>query len=475
MPPPPAHYNVYREQLASLYHGCALWEPDPANIYDCVQVGDVGYLSEGYFFRMFNVLLPADDPSNQTLGNPSYEPLNLGPFANIRESRLSQGDYYSRNVSTREHNIGAQAQVPGAPAGGGASVAYRCRRKLGASLKLPFEARRADAIRTKAFEDYTRDNCDNWLAFAQRNRLGVERMEDIILVSGCTVASAWAATAFVNEDMDAEITLSFQAFGAAGANFGWHVGQESVQSVAYHNSRELVRARRRLLRPRACSGGRGKPDPPQNQCVFIRGFRAKRILGFFTRARAAAEPLPDDPDNEPETGPAVSVSRIPDVPAWRDPLVGVLDYIAEKCPDQQIAIAHDDDLQLIEEVETLTADAVENFLRQNEIGVLVENGAAILVADEENEVPEDTKAIFYARAETEGELLPLVVHPVLLKYLLKLDPATQPPEHDFDLPPKKPPRPRCTRPCPHCTSRATKATRQRSTCARRPARRPRRA
>jgi len=51
---------------------------------------------------------------------------------------------------------------------------------------------------------------------------------------------------------------------------------------------------------------------------------------------------------------------------YRDPLVGVLDYIAEvsfififlmfadsiqqKCPDNTIAIAHDDDLQLIEEV-----------------------------------------------------------------------------------------------------------------------------
>lgn len=51
---------------------------------------------------------------------------------------------------------------------------------------------------------------------------------------------------------------------------------------------------------------------------------------------------------------------------YRDPLVGVLDYIAEvslssifiilvdtvrqKCTDSVIAIAHDDDLQLVEEV-----------------------------------------------------------------------------------------------------------------------------
>ena len=43
----------------------------------------------------------------------------------------------------------------------------------------------------------------------------------------------------------------------------------------------------------------GKQNPPTipDQCVFIRGFRAKRVF-FWTRPiRAAAEPLPDDPDN----------------------------------------------------------------------------------------------------------------------------------------------------------------------------------
>ena len=47
------------------------------------------------------------------------------------------------------------------------------------------------------------------------------------------------------------------------------------------------------------------------QCVFIRGFRAKRIF-FRTRpVRAAAEPLPDDPDNRRED--EIQVTRIPDV------------------------------------------------------------------------------------------------------------------------------------------------------------------
>jgi len=115
-------------------------------------------------------------------------------------------------------------------------------------------------------------------------------------------------------------------------------------------------------------------------------------------------------------------------------LAGVLDYIAEQCATDVVAITHDDDLQVIEEVDTLTADSVEDFLRQNEMGVLVENGAAILHEDEEPKVLDDAKLIFYAEAELGGELVPLVLHPVLAKYLLHLDIAHQAVDHDYGLP-----------------------------------------
>jgi hypothetical protein len=79
--------------------------------------------------------------------------------------------------------------------------------------------------------------------------------------------------------------------------------------------------------------------------------------------------------------------------------------------------------------------------------------AAILHDDDDEEVPDNKKAIFYAAAElavryfllqpkrytnsrvmTQGELVPFVLHPVLSTYLLKLDIANQPVEHDYDLP-----------------------------------------
>ena len=97
--------NIYREQLTSLYHGLALWKPNPIKgIYNHVSIGDVGYISsEGIFVRIFNVTLPWNDKSNRRLAEPGpYDPLTL---ADIIPDDFGQVDYYSRNV-TREENVG---------------------------------------------------------------------------------------------------------------------------------------------------------------------------------------------------------------------------------------------------------------------------------------------------------------------------------------------------------------------------------
>ena len=67
-------------------------------------------------------------------------------------------------------------------------------------------------------------------------------MEDIILVSGCTLVTAWAAAAFVDNNLDSEITLECQPLADSGATFQWHFGREARQSVQYNNSQERVRS-----------------------------------------------------------------------------------------------------------------------------------------------------------------------------------------------------------------------------------------
>lgn len=110
MPP----YDVYRGQLTSLLHGHALWEPDPIHLYAQVSVGDVGYVREGCFFRMFNALLEWNDPSNYSLCEPEpYDPLVLGPHVNIRESAFPKGDHYSRYVTHFQETMNPITAGPG--------------------------------------------------------------------------------------------------------------------------------------------------------------------------------------------------------------------------------------------------------------------------------------------------------------------------------------------------------------------------
>ena len=106
---PMSHFTVYRDHLASLSQGIALWNPPPLkDIYDKVAIGDVGYLQDGSFIRMFNVTLPWDDPSNATLGDPEeYESLDCGRFKNTIERDFVGVEYHSRSVAA-ETNAGNQ-------------------------------------------------------------------------------------------------------------------------------------------------------------------------------------------------------------------------------------------------------------------------------------------------------------------------------------------------------------------------------
>jgi hypothetical protein len=100
-------FAVYRDQLAPLSHGLALWNPNPPKkIYNNVTIGDVGYLHGGMFIRMFNVTLPWNHPSNGILGYPEpYDPLDCGPYPNTIEARFDKVNHCSRFV-TVETNVG---------------------------------------------------------------------------------------------------------------------------------------------------------------------------------------------------------------------------------------------------------------------------------------------------------------------------------------------------------------------------------
>ena len=98
-------------------------------------------------------------------------------------------------------------------------VTYKCRRR-GALLSLPHGGHREDAIQTKVFEKYIRDHVVGWFNWSRGKGMPVERMEELVLVYGCTLVTSWAAAAF-DDYGDAQISLNNSALSSGGTNFRW--------------------------------------------------------------------------------------------------------------------------------------------------------------------------------------------------------------------------------------------------------------
>lgn len=70
--------QVYFDQLYKLKHGSPMYVPERL-----VRVGDVGFIREGIFHRLFNALLPADHPIQVTGVPRGYTPLVLGKHLQV--------------------------------------------------------------------------------------------------------------------------------------------------------------------------------------------------------------------------------------------------------------------------------------------------------------------------------------------------------------------------------------------------------
>src|SRR5260221_11058758 len=105
-------------------------------------------------------------------------------------------------------------------------------------------------------------------------------MEDLVLVSGRTLASSWAAVAFVDNSQEAEISLAVRPHPNGRASFDW---SKMRGTVSYHNSPLSVRPPG--LRYLSCTDfsiivmkQHSSFPTPMDQCVFIRGFRCQCAL-----------------------------------------------------------------------------------------------------------------------------------------------------------------------------------------------------
>jgi len=189
---------------------------------------------------------------------------------------------------------------------------YECKGP-GALLFLPHDGHREYLMREKAFEEYIRDNVGSWFAWSKNQKLPVERMEDLILVTECTLITLWAAAAFIGRSEKAKTALVPQPQVSSGPSIEFRNFEGDVaRSCSYFDSVRFFRSVSSPAPIFILSYQKVNQSDTPNQCVFIKGFRAKRTIFWTKPIRAEAEPLPDDPGDDRED--EIQVTRVQDAP-----------------------------------------------------------------------------------------------------------------------------------------------------------------
>ena len=103
-----AHYDIYRQELGRAYpgFGYALWVPSPGEQNTPVEVGDVGFIRQGQFHRLFNALLPANHESHENYRVPeAHEPLRLTVTNHINRTDLTPNTFHSHGVTVKSAGL----------------------------------------------------------------------------------------------------------------------------------------------------------------------------------------------------------------------------------------------------------------------------------------------------------------------------------------------------------------------------------
>lgn len=105
---PKVDHAIYSQQLTKLGKGYPLWQPEPTK-YGEILIGDVGYIQEGAFYRLFNVLRDESDPINK-LGVPvDFKPLTINKDRLLHETKdaIPPGPLFSASVQTFDVKLNA--------------------------------------------------------------------------------------------------------------------------------------------------------------------------------------------------------------------------------------------------------------------------------------------------------------------------------------------------------------------------------
>ncbi|KAI0364291.1 hypothetical protein BV20DRAFT_974618, partial [Pilatotrama ljubarskyi] len=325
-----APWTIYAERLQKLRYGYPLWVPDPPPGQGEVQLGDVGWIYEGEFMRMFNTMRPTDE--DQALGVPPAftrldpAPLHIrGPRERIRQGLLSDGISHERVISGGIDASGPSTALPS----GRLQLSFSCLDNSGAFLAPSPSVNTHDIMSRISIVEYIKAHHDSWFDFANA-RLGLGlRQEDIHFVCGTKKTVRWTVAAFQGRYREKNGSLTATLGALPGSvNLSMSISDQSLPSTHYREGppgRTLSDLARMITVGDAGAVAPTGSTEAADQCVFIHTYRMKKRNAPWGVLKAGAGPhelrrFPRDPDGVPDMGPrrgfpAIFSRRVPPVDA----------------------------------------------------------------------------------------------------------------------------------------------------------------
>jgi hypothetical protein len=109
-------------------------------------------------------------------------------------------------------------------------ASFLCKnRQGGAVLSLPVPAQRQDTLERETFGKWMIAHVDRWFAFARKYELGIEQMEELILVTGCDRMRSSTNVAFLKNQLDAEVSFGVEVTNGLEGIISWQVSPERIR------------------------------------------------------------------------------------------------------------------------------------------------------------------------------------------------------------------------------------------------------
>jgi hypothetical protein len=78
---------------------------------------------------------------------------------------------------------------------------------------------------------------DQWFAFARQYELGIEQMEELILVTGCDRARSSTNVTFLKNQLDAEVSFGVEVTNGLDSRISWQVSPERIRGAVLNEGR----------------------------------------------------------------------------------------------------------------------------------------------------------------------------------------------------------------------------------------------